>query len=64
MNEISGSMIRPMPRTSGPGFYASWDASAEVTVVDVAGDHVVILANGDTAWQVAVRQFVDSIRFE
>jgi hypothetical protein len=43
---------------------ASWNGSAELTVVDVAGDHVVIMAIGDLAWQSAARAFVDSIRFE
>jgi hypothetical protein len=43
---------------------AGWNSSAELTIVDVAGDHVVIMAIGDTAWQSASRTFVDSIRFE
>jgi hypothetical protein len=43
---------------------ASWNSSAELTIVNVAGDHVVIMAIGDTAWQSASRTFVDSIRFE
>lgn len=43
---------------------ASWDTAAEVTVVDVGGDHVVILAFGDDAWQATARTFIDSIRFE
>jgi hypothetical protein len=43
---------------------AGWDASSEFTVVDVDGDHVVIFANGDVAWQTAAHQFIDSIHFE
>jgi hypothetical protein len=43
---------------------AGWGASAEFTVVDVGGDHVVIMAFGNVDWQNASREFVNSIRFE
>lgn len=43
---------------------AGWGASSQFTVVDVDGDHVVIMANGNVDWQNASAAFVNSIRFE
>jgi hypothetical protein len=51
---------------SGPAIYtqnASWDSTAEVTVVDVGDSHIVILVFGDAAWRATAHQVIDSFDF-
>ena len=43
---------------------ASWDQSAQLTVVDVDGDHIVMLTFGDEAWLPTAQAVIDSISFE
>jgi hypothetical protein len=51
---------------AAPGSYtqnASWDTSAEITVVDVGDSHIVILVFGDGAWRETAHEVIDSFDF-
>jgi hypothetical protein len=43
---------------------SGWGSSSRLTVVDVEGDHIVILATADPAWYPVADALIDSIQFD